>query len=251
MIFDNHLSECCFLFLRITYMDNLEEVQKTVSHNTFLQHVFEFDETTKNELLNIGQYSILVLVPVIMLNKMMKYYIPEADETKGTLELILEIIGQTILLFIGLFYIHRVATFVPTYSGQNYEQFNVHSIILVTILIVSSLHTKLGEKSSILSERLMAIWNGEESISIAPKTNQKSQQPPQQAMQQNVNLQMPPNPVLQPPMSAQQQMAINMGVPEQQFQMNPQQQPQQMQQFMQPEIMAANEGIGGAFGSMF
>jgi hypothetical protein len=32
--------------------------------------------------------------------------------------------------------------------------------------------------------------------------------------------------------------------------MNPQQ-PQQMQEFMQPEIMAANEGFGGAFGSMF
>ena len=33
-------------------MDNLEEVQKTVSHNTFFQPVFEFDESTKNELLN-------------------------------------------------------------------------------------------------------------------------------------------------------------------------------------------------------
>jgi hypothetical protein len=231
-------------------MDNLEEVQKTVSHNTFFQHVFEFDESTKNELLNIGQYSALVLVPVVMFNKLMKHYIPEADESKGSLELTLEIFGQVILLFIGLFYIHRVATFLPTYSGQKYEQFNIHSIILVALLIVSSLHTKLGEKTSILTERLMAIWNGEEPITAPQKGNQKSKQPPQQAMQGNVHMQMPPNPVVQPPMSAQQQMAINMGVPEQQFQMNPQQ-PQQMQEFMQPEIMAANEGIGSAFGSMF
>ena len=231
-------------------MDNLEEVQKSVSHNTFFQHVFEFDESTKNELLNIGQYSVIVLVPVVMLNKLMKYYIPEADETKGSLELALEIIGQVILLFIGLFYIHRMATFVPTYSGQNYEQFNVHSIILVALLIISSLHTKLGEKTSILTERLLAIWNGDEPIQTSQKGNQKSQSPPAQAVQPNVHMQMPPNPVVQPPMSAQQQMAINMGVPEQQFQMNPQA-PQQMQEFMAPEIMAANEGIGSAFGSMF
>ena len=38
-----------------------------------------------------------------MFNKLMKHYIPEADESKGSLELTLEIFGQVILLFIGLF----------------------------------------------------------------------------------------------------------------------------------------------------
>ena len=98
---------------------------------------------------------------MIGLNKLMKHYIPDADDTKGSLEIVLEVIGQMILLFIGLFYIHRLVTFVPTYSKQEYVTFNVHTIILGTILIVSSLHTRLGEKTSILAERVSDLWNGE------------------------------------------------------------------------------------------
>ena len=230
-------------------MDNLEEVQKSVTQNTFLQHVFEFDDSTKNEMLNIGQYSILVIVPVVILNKTMKYYIPEADETKGTLEIALEILGQVILLFIGLFYIHRIATFLPTYSGQEYEKFNIHSIILVSILIISSLHTKLGEKTSILCDRALAIWNGDEPLTQAHRTSKKVAQLPVQAVQPNVHAQLPQNPM--PPQQIQPQ--IQMNVPQQQqqqMQMNAQPQ-QQMPNFGEMEVMAANEGIGGGFGSMF
>ena len=45
-------------------MDNLEESAKTsLSKNSFFQHVFKFDDDSKSELLNIGQYSITKLVP--------------------------------------------------------------------------------------------------------------------------------------------------------------------------------------------
>lgn len=236
-------------------MDNLEEVSKTVTKNTFIQHVFEFDDATKNELLNIGQYSVLVLVPVVALNKLMKYYIPEAEETKGSIELGFEIVGQVILLFIGLFYIHRIATFLPTYSGQEYEQFNVHSIILVALLIVSSLHTKLGEKASILTERVIALWNGEESLNMSQqnKKMKKTSQPPVQSIQPNVHMplaQSQPQPQGMPPQQINTVQQVALGGSEQQYAM-PQQAPVEAPEFMQNEIMAANEGVGSAFGSMF
>ena len=66
-------------------------------------------------------------------------------------------------MFIGLLLIHRVVTFVPTYSGVKYPDFNIVFIILAVLMITLSLQTKLGEKVSILFDRLMDLWNGTDS----------------------------------------------------------------------------------------
>ena len=51
-------------------MDNLEESAKTtLSKNSFFQHIFKYDDDTKSELLNIIQYSILCIIPIVFLNK--------------------------------------------------------------------------------------------------------------------------------------------------------------------------------------
>ena len=120
-------------------MDNLEESAKTsLSKNSFFQHVFKFDDDSKSELLNIGQYSILSIIPIIFLNKSIQKFFPEVDEEASTLELLAEIIGQILIMFIGIFFIHRLVTFVPTYSKTNYEQFNVTSIVIAFLVIVLS-----------------------------------------------------------------------------------------------------------------
>jgi hypothetical protein len=54
------------------------------------------------------------LIPVVVLNKTMAKYIPEADENKGTLEVVAEVLIQVISMFMGLLVIHRLVTFVPT-----------------------------------------------------------------------------------------------------------------------------------------
>ena len=108
-------------------MENIEEVTKTTTKNTkgFVEHVFDFDDNTKNELMNIVQYAVLCFIPIVGLNKIMKHYIPDVDEDKSSLEISFEIVGQMLILFIGLFYIHRLVTFVPTYSNQDLaSQFN-------------------------------------------------------------------------------------------------------------------------------
>jgi hypothetical protein len=66
-------------------------------------------------------------------------------------------------MFIGLLIIHRINTFVPTYSGLKYPEFNIIFNILAVLMITLSLQTKLGEKVSILVERLMDLWNGTDS----------------------------------------------------------------------------------------
>ena len=126
----------------------------------FFNYVFKFDDDSKSEILNILQYAFLSLLPVIILNKSMQTYVPEADDKKGSLELSAEIIIQTIVMFLGLLLINRIVTYVPTYSGVDYPEFSIHYIILAILMITLSLQTKIGEKVSILSERVYELWNG-------------------------------------------------------------------------------------------
>ena len=144
----------------------------------FLKHVFNFDDDSKYDILNIIQYAIIALIPVIILNKSMSNYVPEADDKKSSVELSAEIIIQIIVMFIGLLLIHRVITFVPTYSGVKYPDFNIVFIILAVLMITLSLQTKLGEKVSILFDRLMDLWNGTDSSKKKGKSgNVKVTQP--------------------------------------------------------------------------
>jgi hypothetical protein len=142
-------------------MESLDELSKATSGKPgFFKHVFNFNDDSKSEMMNIVQYAVLALVPVIMVNKAMQKYVPEADDEKGNVELLAEIVGQIVVMFLGILIIHRIVTYVPTYSGEKYVDFSVTNIILAMLVIVLSLQTKLGEKVSILVDRLMEVWEG-------------------------------------------------------------------------------------------
>jgi hypothetical protein len=135
-------------------MDNSDESKG------FFKHVFNFDDDSKSEILNILQYSLIAIIPVVILNKSMQKYVPESDDKKSSLEITAEIIIQIIVMFIGLLIIHRIITYVPTYSGVKYPEFHILYIILAILMITMSLQTKLGEKVSILVDRISELWNG-------------------------------------------------------------------------------------------
>ena len=126
----------------------------------FFKHVFNFDDDSKSDVLNIIQYAVIAIIPVVALNKTIGKYVPEADDKKGSLELSAEVVIQVIVTFIGLLLIHRMITYIPTYSNTKYADFNIMYIILAILMITMSLQTKLGEKVSILVDRLSELWNG-------------------------------------------------------------------------------------------
>jgi hypothetical protein len=132
------------------------------SKPNFFKHVFNFSDDSKSDMLNICQYSIVALIPVVILNKVMQKYVPEAEDSKSSLEILAEIIIQVFGMFFGLLIIHRIITFVPTYSGVNYPEYNIIFNILAILMITLSLQTKLGEKVSMLVERLNELWNGKQ-----------------------------------------------------------------------------------------
>jgi hypothetical protein len=93
----------------------------------------------------------------------MSNYVPEADDKKSSLELSADIVIQIIVMLVGLLIVHRIITFIPTYSGVKYPDFHIIFIILAVLMITLSLQTKLGEKVSIIVDRLMDLWNGTDS----------------------------------------------------------------------------------------
>ena len=139
-------------------MEVLEKGNKSTTN--FMNHIFNFDENSKTDMLNIVQYSIVSIVPIVILNKSIQKFVPEADETKGSVEIVFEVLIQIISMFIGLLFIHRIITYIPTYSNSPYPEYNIIYNVLPILMILMSLQTKLGEKVSIIVDRLYELWEG-------------------------------------------------------------------------------------------
>ena len=76
------------------------------SKKNFFKHVFNFNDDSKSDMLNICQYSIIALIPVVLLNKVMQKYVPEAEEEKGSVELLAEILIQVNQLSVNVKKVH-------------------------------------------------------------------------------------------------------------------------------------------------
>ena len=140
-------------------MEILHEV-KDSHKKSFLSHVFSTTEEGKAEVLNIVQYSLIAVVPVLLLNKSIQRFIPEADDEKSSLEILIEVFIQIVVMFCGIIIIHRIITYIPTYSGFKYESLALTNVILAFLIIVLSIQTKLGIKTNILWDRIIEMWNG-------------------------------------------------------------------------------------------
>jgi hypothetical protein len=156
-------------------MESLDELSKINNGKpSFFKHVFNFNQNSKDEMLNVVQYAILAIIPVVILNKLMQRFVPEADDEKSSIEITAEILAQIITMFLVIVIINKIITYVPTYSGEKYPEFNVTNIVLSILIITLSLQTKLGEKVSILVDRLIELWEGRGQTNNKNSKNGKS-----------------------------------------------------------------------------
>ena len=144
------------------------------SKESFIKHVFYFNDKSKADLLNLTQYSLISIVPIVMLNKLISKFVPEANEEKGSLEISAEILLQVFVMMFGLYMINRFITYFPTYSGVEYANINVIYIVLAALMITISLQTRLGEKTNILVERITELWEGKPAKNAKNTKNNKN-----------------------------------------------------------------------------
>ena len=256
-------------------MDRLEK-NTGLNEDGFVKAVFPFDEDQKGLLLNIIQYSVLAIIPVVLLLKLIKNYVPEADDDKGSLVILVEVIGQVVAMFTTLYFIHKIIAYVPTYSGFKYGDVNVFNMIPAILFISVTMQTKLGEKVQMLVDRVWDLYEGQTSsggqapqrqggqqggqvrvtqpISQAPAPGQQYSTTPSMAPGNMPSISNPP----QSQMTNMKSQSNEYSIPQspdfnsmyggQETSMNGASTPGMMEAM---EPMAANDGFGGAFGSMF
>ena len=91
----------------------MEKVNEVIKENNkhdsnFFSYVFNFDEDNKAGMLNMMQYTLLAILPVVILLKLVKHYIPEDDESKPSLEVLVEVILQLVILFLSIWFIDKM-----------------------------------------------------------------------------------------------------------------------------------------------
>lgn len=226
-------------------MDTLNEIGGAEpGRKTFFTHVFDMSQEANGEIMNVTQYALLGIIPVLVLNKLIQRFSPEADPDSSSVELLVEVLLQVVFMFVGIIFIHRIITYLPTYSGFRYEHLTLTNIVLAFLIIVLSLQTKLGIKVNILYDRLLDLWNGtsgeEKKSNVRSRvrvTESMSAHNPSQAdfMDTGSSAMFPPAPVVQSkPNSSYDYMMRGTGQPQ-----------------VAPGPAPANSMLGGGFGAFF
>ena len=62
------------------------EVEQIQQGPGFIKHVFNFDNETKSTLINVLQYLVIAIVPIVLLGGLVDSFIPELMNRKTTLK---------------------------------------------------------------------------------------------------------------------------------------------------------------------
>jgi len=137
-----------------TVLDN-DSGTKAKTVGGFFKAVFDSSTESQVMLLNAGQFATLALLPSYGLLRLLREYVPPPMGTKGSLEIVVEVIAQTVSMVIGIVVIDRAVSYVPTLSGVPYASAVniVPGILIPFIIILLTVQTKLGAKIDILYAR--------------------------------------------------------------------------------------------------
>ena len=171
------------------------------SGGSFVEHMTNLSTLEKNELLNVTQYILLAIIPLALFLKAMKMYVPEGDDEKNSIEIVIEVLVQSIAIFVIFFFIHKWVVFFPTYSKAPYSNLNMIEIILVVLFLMLCMKNAFSEKVSILLDRGLSALGLKEEPREKPKDKDKEKAPTNYvANYQRPPLQAPPPPApSQPP----------------------------------------------------
>ena len=122
---------------------------------SFFNYMISLNPNEKNDLLNMLQYSILAIIPIIIVLKLMKKYIPSENDKKASIEILIELVLQLIIIFGAFWFINRLITFIPTYSTAPYPHFNIIELIIPITFILFSMNSTISEKATILLNRAL------------------------------------------------------------------------------------------------
>jgi hypothetical protein len=135
----------------------MDEVLVGGEGDSFFSYMFSLSEGEKIDLLNMFQYLLLAIIPIMLVNKFITTYIPPVDRSKSLIEITSELVIQLVILFTFIYFIHKLILFVPTYSKNPYPTINFLPIILPLLIVLLSLDKNMHEKSSIWLNKIFVM----------------------------------------------------------------------------------------------
>ena len=136
-------------------MDN--EIYGGDGSKSFFSYMFSLNPNEKNDLLNMFQYSILAIIPIILILKLMKTYFPNENDKKASIEILIELVLQLFIIFASFWFINKLIAFIPTYSATPYPHFNIMQLIIPITFILFSMNSSISEKANILLNRTLVV----------------------------------------------------------------------------------------------
>ena len=126
---------------------------KPITNQGFFTYVFKLSRFKQEDLMNIVQYTLLSIVPVILFVYFTKKYFPSLEENDSSLYMFTITVIELIFMIIGIFFIDRIINYIPTYSGKYYETINLTTIVIIFVLFMLITETGFKKRTLILLER--------------------------------------------------------------------------------------------------
>ena len=133
-----------------------------------LRKLFNLNTIRINEITETIQYTILYGIVTFYIGIWTNAAFPVYDKTKSTVELMLEVLGQTIFLALCVFYIRKLVKIVPFLfylpgkrAYNPYLSTEFHGEIVVSIIFIT-LQTNLIKKLEELSKRIVGEHQSED-----------------------------------------------------------------------------------------
>jgi hypothetical protein len=140
----------------------------------FFEYIFNFNRENMDNISNMWQYTFIAIPLVLICLKLLNALSPAVDESKGSLEIFLEIFISINVLLLTIWFVNKIIRYIPTKSKTAYHTFNETNFILPFLIILFTIDTKLGNKINILIDRLFDLYNGKTNLNN--NKNGKNQQ---------------------------------------------------------------------------
>ena len=124
---------------------------------SFVNYMFSMSDGEKVELINMFQYIILAIIPVIIIVRLIKNYVPPLNNKKATIEILIELIVQLVVLFALFFFVHKLIAFIPTYTKQQYHNVQFLPLVLPLLFVLFTMDKNVGEKAQLLLKRALVM----------------------------------------------------------------------------------------------
>lgn len=137
---------------------------KPITNQGFFTYVFKLSKFKQEDLMNIVQYTLLSISPVILFVYFSKKYFPTVHENDSSLYIFIITVIQLLFMIIGIFFIDRIINYIPTLSGKYYETINLTTIVIIFVLFMLLINGGFRERTKILLHRFDTWFSIDDTI---------------------------------------------------------------------------------------